>query len=249
MLYAYLDESGTHTGAPVVVAGGFMATVAAWDEFSRAWEVQLRKVGVSSYHATDLEHPGYGEFSGWTAKKRLGFQRRFFALIRRAAPYSAACGIAFADYEAVVPVDREFRRTLGSAYLCCLRACVLKMLERSHEVGVDDGVTFMLEDRPKPPGIESKGDITEWFERWKRVDSRVQFAGFWNKRRVLPLQAADFAAFELKKELQNRVLGGAPAARDPRKSLLALVTNDWMDGFLMDRDGLAGLVARAGGAS
>ena len=53
---AYLDESGTHDGAPLLVVAGFAGDRKAWKTFTKEWTSILKRANVDVFHARNPRH-------------------------------------------------------------------------------------------------------------------------------------------------------------------------------------------------
>lgn len=70
MLYAYLDESGTHAASPVIMIGGAIARLETWEALEPDWIERLRNQGAEYFHASQCE-AGDGIFAGIPDRKAL----------------------------------------------------------------------------------------------------------------------------------------------------------------------------------
>jgi hypothetical protein len=54
LLFAYLDESGTHETSPISVMAGYLGTADQWRAFDADWIALVQGAGLSHVHAVDL---------------------------------------------------------------------------------------------------------------------------------------------------------------------------------------------------
>jgi hypothetical protein len=62
---AYLDESGTHAGAPISAMGGFIGDARQWRKFEKRDGKLFKRFRVDVFHAVDVRR-GHKDFKGWT---------------------------------------------------------------------------------------------------------------------------------------------------------------------------------------
>jgi hypothetical protein len=174
MLRAYFDESGTHTGAPLVVVAGWLGDKKTWKSFIKEWSTYLRAVGVRSFHAKSPHCE--------SLKEPL-----FQAILKRNL-LGVACTVNPLDFQE--NVSDRFKNDLGNAYSTCAYLCagvVSKLVrENSH-----DYVALIYEaGQPNANFIceTITATITE------PEDHRFSSVHFINKNHpgAIPLQTADF---------------------------------------------------------
>jgi hypothetical protein len=56
VLDAYIDESNTHNGAPIVCSAGYIFTPKGSEQFRQAWVPFLRERGLECFHAADHQY-------------------------------------------------------------------------------------------------------------------------------------------------------------------------------------------------
>src|SRR5258708_4041248 len=64
---AFLDESGTHEGSPVITVAGYVAQRPAWNRFTQKWRRTLSPIKV--FHSSEC-NGFHGEWKGWTKEDR-----------------------------------------------------------------------------------------------------------------------------------------------------------------------------------
>ena len=72
MLYAYLDDSHTHSGTATVTMAGYIAPSRGWKRFEKSSKKLFKKDGIGVFHAKEFENRK-GAFGGWTAQRQLRF--------------------------------------------------------------------------------------------------------------------------------------------------------------------------------
>jgi hypothetical protein len=174
MLQAYLDESGTHKGASLVVVAGWVGQRDAWKAFIKEWSVQLKKAGISYFHAKDPKCE--------SLKPHL-----VSAILKR-----KLLGVAWT----VNPLDfkenatDKFTLAFGNAYSTCAYLCA-GMITRLAKRFSYDSVAIVFES-----GQSNEDNILKTLSAIMEepVDHRIASINFLNKKHpgAIPLQAADF---------------------------------------------------------
>ena len=121
MLWAYLDESGTHKGSPLVVVAGYAGGHNEWRLFERSWRKKLIDYNIDFFHAKnpkcDILRP---HLVNEILKRKL---------------YGVICAISPDEYN--LYADNRFRSTIGNAYAACTYSCALEIakIARNNELG------------------------------------------------------------------------------------------------------------------
>ena len=218
---AYFDESGTHASADVCTVGGFYATHEQWEPFEVLRE-QLEDAGVSSYHAADLESLR-GEFQHLTREEKVRLQKSFVSCLHAVAPHGVVAGITASEFGS----NDALRGLVATPYTLCAMRCVLEVVDRAVERGITEPIDFVF-DR----GGQGKGELLTYMQALACEHPLVQHIFFSDKTTLLPLQAADFIAYEAMKHFQNRVIGGA--RRPIRRSFDAILDLE-PEGWILHR--------------
>ena len=222
MFSAYFDESGTHDGSPVVVVAGWVSTDIQWQRFSTAWNEILRSAGLNPpmFHMTDFENR-QPPFSEWSQPKRVKVIQKLHSLIRRRTrqPIIAAVIVdAFNKGQAERKVPKDM-----SPYGFAVVECIKKVGAWADDVGHHEPIAYFFED-----GSRWRRDVftaTSQIEKAPDYRARYRFGpwGFGFKDQLVPLQAADFLAYEIWKEAINgNLVTGDERLRPMRKSLRAM---------------------------
>ena len=202
MMSAYCDASGTED-QPVVAVAGWIGPVARWDTFEVDWKIALARFDVPYLHMKEFAH-FKGPFETWKGDEPK--RRAFLATLTHVIHSSATMIIGtLVPTDVVREVDREFCVTehLGNAFTV---AALVTILNGQRVFGVDQ-VEWFFE-----AGDRGRGPLEDMLERYKHPlptfrPSRDQ-KGI---RGVVPLQAADFAAYELFRDCKTGE--GQPAWR------------------------------------
>ncbi len=69
-LTLYCDASGKERD-PILVVGGFVASVDSWLQFDDTWNVSLADFGIQYFHMKEFAH-STGQFKGWNSRNLGG---------------------------------------------------------------------------------------------------------------------------------------------------------------------------------
>ncbi len=206
LLTAYFDESGTHSGSPVSVVAGYVATVIQWRAFESRWSKMLDKAGVEIFHATDLCN-SQNEFYGWTEERRRTLIKEAARIIKDQTEIGLGYATLVRDFEQVIPLGLQ--EWLGGIYGWCGMGILSFATRWAEEAGYPMPINVFLE-----AGAKGRHQLDRLMGAMaNKPESPIGGWGFQKKSRIVQLQAADFLAYEIYKNIINR----DPATR--KKSL------------------------------
>lgn len=255
----YLDESYGPVDAYSVA--GYVGTVEEWIKFERDWKGMLKTEQVDYLHKRELEHCE-GQFKKWKtlskeeqAANKLRVNKQASGIIRRRA--SAGFGFSVIKSE----WDRVDKGMWASWYgenfyaagaLNCMRTIVSKWaVEFNHE----EPIRYIFER-----GAEGAHEVDRMLRIFDRYDS-LRFAyrlGGWSFERkkdevikgvsypgVIQLQAADFLAYEVYRDMEHRIIGDQ--SRPRRGAFLSLIKDKGTPHYLryIREAGLRTTIARS----
>jgi hypothetical protein len=223
MMTCYFDESG---GADLgwTYVCGYVASVDQWERFEIDWKIFLAKYDIPYFHMKECAH-FKGPFSKWknNESSRNCFLRDASLIIRAYVRHSFVSLVSH-DIFAEANMIYKFCEVFKTPYSLAGRACI----EAAHEE-IGSEIKYVFED-----GCPDKGGLIHSMTAClpcRRLPSFEPSRNFistnqWPNGRigVIPLQAADFLAYESRKLLIDR----EKLKIDPskfRKSLLALSRN------------------------
>ena len=186
MFSFYGDASGKEETDLLAVAG-FVATAEEWLNFSRQWDLTLKDFGVAHLHMKEFAH-SIGQFAGWRddEPKRQQFLSSVRNVIQSHARYLVGAVLIKADY---VKVDSEYQlhEYLAPFPLCgFLCADIVEKWRGAHNL-LDASMEYIFER-----GDQKRGQlINAMDEKYGVVPI------FRDKYKHSPLQAADYAAYEM----------------------------------------------------
>jgi len=224
VLEGFFDDSGTHAGSLVTAIGGCVARAEQWSAFAPAWRRVLDDFDVSFFHSTDLAN-SQEQFNGWDDSKKRSFIAELARVMGGYAKTAIVGLIVLNDYS-IVPEWARKTAAFGNEYNFCFQMCVGLTMNwidgLNPPMPNGDQVAFTFDQRPKGEAITR--DAYFYIKKSRDPNDRMGTLAFADKKRVLPLQAADFVAYESYKHIDNQE---RKSGRPPRGSLIVLVENLW----------------------
>jgi hypothetical protein len=220
MLSCYFDEAGGVDQGFIVVSG-YVSTVEQWQRFETDWRLFLAKFDVPYLHMKSFAH-FKGPFAKW--KGNEGTRSQFLSYAAGIiSDYAQHAFSHYVEYAAFEDLSKEYnlKAIVSSPYALAGRSCVAQA-NIYHQHDLRD-IEYIFEDG----GPDKAGLVTAM----TRLKPRLQIPIFKPsrdtkiQRGVLQLQAADFLAYEVRKNIADQ--GGRPT----RKSIEALsskVPHKWI---------------------
>jgi len=234
-LVCYADETGTHDisgkqpGSEVAGVAGYLSRKEDWPVIEYLWQETLDSFGVSAFHMREFvagkresQNPAW-PYSGWDQTNKDDFIEALAVTMRtRALPFGAMLYVE--DYDRLL--SPEFKAYYKHPYHFCFQLFLAVICH-----GLDD-----YPGKPFWPGEE----IAFFFDQQQQFASeaikifcqlkqhgdpngRFGSIAFVDKRKFIPLQAADLLAFRLRK-IETR-------AKDGRK---LITEGSWDDALLLN---------------
>ena len=227
---AYFDASnGQIDVLPGCWVCGFVSTDSGWSRFEIDWRLVLAKYGVPYFHMRKfISHKKPFDESRWRSEGyRGGFVSSLVDIIKSSAICSVGCGIWQADFDVInqrYELDRRF-----NPYAICGRDCAVRSRKFIRESYSRSAPIEYIFDR----GDKGRGLLTREMEASKlpsplfkrsRPDPKLDI----DDPAHIQLQAADFAAWEMRREGNRRT--GLEKDKSLRRSFKALsqVDHMWM---------------------
>lgn len=202
MFSGYFDESGTHAGSPIICVAGLVATDNQWEELKREWREVLDEAGITFFHMAKFESR-YGEYKDWDSEKRIRIQTKILGIIKRRVNAGMAVAVSIPDYEeAITGLYKDF---WGNPYALCSRLCLNAIDEWADKYNRNSPIPLIFED-----GAAHKSEFARSFDVALKSDepekvNRLCSLKFDDKRRTIPLQAADVWVYEIYKRACHRI--------------------------------------------
>ena len=222
---AFFDASGAaHQGTELVVSG-FVSTVEKWKQFEGAWHKLLKNAGISYFRMLEFTSCT-GEFAQWKMAngkpdedRRRPFLQRLIDVVVKYSEQSIATGVLLKDWRRC---NRYYRLAEENfqPYSLCGWTCIENVYQWCDENGHRrDQLLFFFED-----GDHDKGHLETRVKQDFGI--RLNFGGKVpkpNEPAMLPLQAADFAAWHVRRVLDEAALGTRPRRRYDFEELFSRV--------------------------
>ena len=216
-LQAYFDDSGERDQA----VGGCIASVDAWSAFRTEWQDVLAQFDIEWFHANAFEHGNSG-FTPANKSDRTSFLNRLLeVLVRNISPITGGAFVyAIAGPELVQHLNARGKlgkeppkrgktppekwvdrmvKTLSDPYSVCLGHALRGTLELT--IGGQDTIQIFIAHQPNH--TESIEYIRKMLGGAPRFSGRLAGLEYGKKMQpkdILPLQAADFAAYYLSRK-------------------------------------------------
>ncbi|MPY74311.1 MAG: DUF3800 domain-containing protein [Alphaproteobacteria bacterium] len=203
LLRAYFDETGIHDGALVTAIGGFVATQDAWSELETEWVKLIDEFasrGVRQFHMTDFLAQK-GEFERMDGPLRNYMLTRISELLASADVRGIFSAVVCDDWVSTVR-DAEFLSQFPKPFFLCFEDVTRQLWEWSGKYAGGEPVAPMFAHQPEyHDRMAAVGQYlanTDWYPRF------LVSITFGTPDRFIPLQAADFAAFSVREDIENR---------------------------------------------
>ncbi len=209
MLQAYFDESGTHEGSRVMCVSGYVFASSQAKKFTREWNKFLAANDIEYFRMSQCAG-GHGPFKKFSTKQRESLVKQAVEIIVSRISAGFVCSISEEDYLSVV--SKGWLKKYGSAYTILLQWCLASVGYWLDKGSYSGPVAYFFESGHRNQGEANKKKVSEQYRYCSHT-----FAG---KRLAVPLQAADFLAWEWCKFWRETYLD---KARYPRLSFARVI--------------------------
>jgi hypothetical protein len=208
---AFLDESGTHDGSPVLTVAGYLARPAAWRKWVPTWRRTLSPIKV--FHSTDC-NGFHREWEGWSREDRDAKVAQLLPLIPDPDLAGLAIGVVVRDLEKALEERPHLRPYWdGDVYGACLQWWIHSLIDLMNRRGAREPVAIVHEQNDfAAQAMRAFNYVKAHHDPHNLL---VSFS-FGSKDQFVPLQAADILAYDVGKKLLN--IDGKP-----RRSFEALM--------------------------
>lgn len=217
MLSAYFDESGIHQGSRVYVVAGLLAPPRQWERFTIEWQRVLDSEDIPEFHMAEFSHRA-GIFKGWTRERCDKLIKRLIPIILRRAAWRVWTAVVVEDFHRILQDADKY------LYGLCATGCALRVRAVVLEVQPRLSVPFMFEH-----GAKTSGGVFKSFHDYLLRPGQGDYykmgaLSVGERRKFLPLQAADILAYEVYKDFtaQMEAEDGGPK-RGMRRSFRELL--------------------------
>ena len=242
-LKIYIDESGFHEGsdAPAMAMGGFLSNEERWTKFEALWRKELDDEGGVTFHMSDLESR-LGEFAGWTKDRKHSFICRLLPILNAHAGVGIGVGIRAEDYQALVPrgLAKTTKQYLEMPFVILWGRFLIELSEAAREIDLRGHKIACIFDQNQAMAglmVETMLGVKRKYPEQSKWMGSISFE---DKKDFLPLQAADFIAYETFK-LVNNTFG---QTQRPLRKTLEMLNPQSTKILYLDRDTLKDDIAR-----
>ncbi len=210
---AYFDES-SDSKSPVYVVAGFLSNDAHWSQFEKEWKEVLREFQIVAFHA---QHWALrkGEFRGWDESKRRHLMASLLDIIQRRAQFGFATVVHASAFKRIF--QGKDRIAVGSIYNLCCSACFAEIGEWAQRTFQIEPIAHIFDI-----GHKNAGEVLRNYQglQPKKVEYRLGPISFESDETFVPLQAADLAAYELWKWLDEHFANKTRHGRYPLQEII-----------------------------
>jgi hypothetical protein len=242
MLTSYLDDSGTHDDAEIVLWAGLSANQFQWDALIDAWRKTLAapcpgKEPISRFHMTDC-YNSRGEFAGWKRHETDYLASHFCDIIIKNGIYGYAFATSRKDWDQLITGD--LRTLLGDSEGFCVRNCYVRITQWAREkANYDPSLAFVFDSRPHREAENSLlFSIYKKFSEDNKEGPALANLAFSSSKERLPLQAADLFAWEIYQHANDIVQKRAEPNKPIRSILERLANSQRIVSQFADRDAI-----------
>jgi len=221
---SYCDAAGGKDHGFIVVSGWF-ASVETWERFEVNWRLFLASYDVPYFHMKEYAH-STGPFEKW--KGQEGTRRNFLdQAVRIIAECKALPTASIVDHATFDRVNERYAlvEKFANPYVLAARTCIADVYKHLKAEGRGrEYAEHIFED-----GDVGQGELLRVMKEaklpqpiFKPSRDRIGADGM-TLRGIIPLQAADFPAYEIRKAMVDVGDGADPSLY--RRSLRALVNS------------------------
>ena len=193
---AFFDESGQSSDSRIVTVAGVIASRQVWDWFERAWRELLNAGSITKFHMTDFENRR-GDFASWSDAFRREFISYVIQIFHRPPLFPFGVTMLMDDWLAMPQWRRDWFKDPYSIGV----ATVLQAASRG--LPTIDTINFVFDRVPRLTGAATEAyNFVRNEKEYAPVIGSFEFA---SSEERLPLQAADFVAYEYGKFTRNRL--------------------------------------------
>lgn len=213
-LEAYFDESGSHTGAPILCVAGYLFEKEKCRQLDLEWGEVLHGFQLPYFHMVDCAH-GNPPFEHLNLQERIQCETLMIGLIKKYMIHGFSVTIDEAQYDAW---RTDQYPLFGSAYSWCCWMSLLGVESWAEKNNFDGKIAYFFE-----AGHDSQGEANRIMAESMDIPG-IRYAShtFAKKMELRPLQTADILAWQAAKFRREWING----KKKPRADFRSLVTRD-----------------------
>jgi hypothetical protein len=214
LLEGYFDESGSHSGSPVLCVAGYLFEKEKCQRLDLEWADVLYGYQLPYFRMVDCAH-GVGPFAHLNMNERIQCETEMIRLIKKYMLHGFSVTIDEAQYDQW-RIDQY--PLFGSAYSWCCWMILIAVESWALKVRFDGKIAYFFE-----AGHESYAEANRIMtESMDMPGLRYTSHAFVSKRDDRPIQAADILAWQAAKFRKETMKGN----RRPRADFRSLVARD-----------------------
>lgn len=196
---AYLDDSGNRTHSPVLVLGGWIASIATWAEFVPHWDAMLEMPPRLEYFKMNEAAKLKGQFESWSEARRDERVALAYKTIEEHIPYQVSVIVDLEPFYRTFTEEWVEKSSINPYYLA-FSAVVSGVARLQDRFGLQNAVDFVFDEQAM-----EKGKIISGWEKFKANIDPVyrhlvgSVPAFLDDKKFKPLQAADLVAWWIRK--------------------------------------------------
>ncbi len=197
MLEAYFDDSGRGNG-PAFVLGGFLSTAERWESFNDDWQSVLdRSPPLELFKMKHAMNKWWLPLPAAARMQRLGL---FHSAIMKHAQMGFVCVINHDAFDRLVRLGLGFTDTI---YQLAFTGVIATTIRYHREMALTDKIDFVFDEQPHefPRALRSFLNIWESDNYLNMYLAGTPRSA--NDVKVLPLQAADYIAWQIRRKIEQ----------------------------------------------
>ncbi len=249
-LESYMDDAGSHNGAPVSVIAGYFGGHQRWKPFQDEWEKVLLKYGTEEFHAfkfwkRDDKRQRVGEYKGWSDRKADDYIDELLTIIENSTRiFPFAVGVQNSEWDKQPIANRRIFSGASRKYpsgkpsksmFLAFQRCVIRVADYCKS-GIKASY-FYDDDHGKNSAWASicYSNLKDYFKkRDPDIHSSMGDITMADGDIAVPLQAADLLAYQTKKFAERFLRTGREIVRIEHVRALANLRSK-EDFWLFDR--------------
>jgi hypothetical protein len=192
-VHAFFDESITPPPYGLLCVAGYLIESEQTKKLVSEWQGALDEFNVPYFRMSNLAH-GTKQFSSMTMEQRIALEKRLIGIIKRRVTLGIAITVNPRDFERVLPP--AMIRGYGSEYTFCTQVALAEVARWAEARKYQGDVAYFFESGHAHQS-EANRHMTEiaTHPELKKV-YRYGSHSFADKKKLLPLQAADLLAWQ-----------------------------------------------------
>jgi hypothetical protein len=199
VLFAYLDESGTHAQSPVAMIGGFVASSELWARLEPDWTAVLDTFEIPYFHASECE-AGDGIYQNLSRTLRELLSSGLSQVIAKHKPTAIYTAITRAHFNETRARGVE---AFESPYHACFEFCLQQIAQWSKDNADGEPIALVFAEQEE---YEDQARVLyELYRKNRRWGKELVSLAHSQPKKLPALQAADLIVYEkTRHEVERR---------------------------------------------